>query len=78
MKEPHNYRKVGYSMFVVAAALAIIGIIGFLIGHNVLFGDSIQRAKTAQFNECKASGMAGEECAKYVKQLEEKERSSIP
>lgn len=78
MKEPHNYKKVGYSMVVVAAALAIIGIIGFFIGHDVLFGDSIQRAKTAQFKECQAKGMVGDECAKYAKQLEEMKRSSIP
>jgi len=78
MKEPHNYRKVGYSMIVVAASLAIIGLIALAIGHDVLFGDRIQRMKTEQFNECKANEMVGEDCEKYVKMLEEMERSPIP
>ncbi|MEX0657311.1 MAG: hypothetical protein WD154_07190 [Nitrosopumilaceae archaeon] len=78
MKDPHNYRKVGYSMIVVAASLAIIGLIGLAIGGDVLFGDRIQRMKTEQFNECQANGMVGEECEKYVKMLEEMERSPIP
>ncbi|MGQ0376472.1 MAG: hypothetical protein ACT4OW_03085 [Nitrososphaerota archaeon] len=78
MKEPHNYRKVGYSMIVVAASLAIIGLIGLAIGHDVLFGDRIQRMKTEQFNECNENGMVGKDCEKYAKMLEEMERSPIP
>jgi len=78
MKDPHNYRKVGYSMIAVAASLAIIGLLGLAIGEDVLFGDRIQRIKTEQFNECKANGMIGEECEKYAKQLEAMERSPIP
>jgi hypothetical protein len=34
--------------------------------------------KTEQFNECQANGMVGEDCEKYVKMLEEMERSPIP
>ena len=45
MKEPHNYRAVGYSMIVVAGSLALIGIITLAIGSDVLFADRIQRAE---------------------------------
>jgi Tfp pilus assembly protein PilX len=78
MKDPHNYKKVGYSMIVVAASLAIIGLIGLAIGHDVLFGDRIQRVKTEQFNECQANEMVGEDCEKYARMLDEMERSPIP
>jgi plastocyanin len=67
MENPHNYRKVGYSMILVAASLASIGIIHLAIGDNVLFGDEIQRDKTAFFEECKAIFYATEECQKFVK-----------
>ena len=78
MKDPHNYKKVGYSMIVVAASLAIIGLIGLAIGHDVLFGDRIQRVKTEKFNECQANEMVGEDCEKYARMLDEMERSPIP
>jgi len=67
MVNPHNYRKVGYSMILVAASLSIIGIIHLAIGDNVLFGDQIQRDKTAFFEECKAIFYATEECQKFDK-----------
>jgi plastocyanin len=67
MENPHNYRKVGYSMILVAASLASIGMIHLAIGDNVLFGDQMQRDKTAFFEECKAIFYATEECQKFVK-----------
>jgi len=65
-------------MIVVAASLAIIGLIGLAIGHDVLFGDRIQRMNTEKFNECQANGMVGEDCEKYARMLDEMERSPIP
>ena len=67
MEHPHNYRKVGYSMILVAGSLAAIGMIHLAIGENVLFGDEMQRDKTAFFEECKAIFYATEECQKFVK-----------
>ena len=67
MEDPHNYRKVGFSMILVAASLAAIGILHLSIGDNVLFGDQMQRDKTAFFDECKAIFYATEECQKFLK-----------
>ena len=67
MENPHNYRKVGYSMILVAASLSLIGIIHITIGENVLFGDEMQRDKTAFFEECKAIFYNSEECQKFDK-----------
>ena len=67
MENPHNYRKVGYSMILVAASLTAIGLIHLSIGENVLFGDQIQRDKTEFFEECKAIFYATEECQKFDK-----------
>ena len=67
MENPHHYRKVGYSMILVAASLTIIGLIHLSIGENVLFGDEMQRDKTAFFEECKAIFYATEECQKFDK-----------
>ena len=65
MKDPHNYRKVGYSMIVVSASLAAIALLGLAIGEDVLYGDNIQRAKTAEFQNCKEANFVGDECKKY-------------
>jgi len=65
MKEPHNHAKVGYSMIVVAASLAAIGLIALAIGSNVLFADNIQRNNTAHFNECKDNDFKTDGCEKY-------------
>ena len=67
MENPHNYRKVGYSMILVAASLTAIGLLHLAIGENVLYGDQIQRDKTAFFEECKAIFYATEECQKFDK-----------
>lgn len=63
--DPHNYRKVGYSMITVAASLTAIALIGLAIGEDVLYADKIQRGKTAHFEECKEAGFAGEGCQTY-------------
>jgi len=65
MAEPHNYRKVGYSMILVSASLTAIALIGLAIGEDVLFSDKIQRANTAHFDECKETGFAAENCKIY-------------
>ena len=67
MENPHHYRKVGYSMILVAASLTLIGLIHLAIGEDVLFGDQMQRDKTAFFEECKAIFYATEECQKFDK-----------
>ncbi len=69
MAEPHHHRTVGYSMIVVAASLALIGLLQLAIGENVLFGDDIQRAKTAEFEKCKETNFVGEECRKFDDRL---------
>ena len=42
MSDPHNYRKVGYSMIVVSSLVAI-ALVGLAIGADVLYADNIQR-----------------------------------
>ncbi len=41
MKEPHNYRKVGYSMIVISVSLTAIGLITWSIGSNYHFGTGL-------------------------------------
>src|SRR5713226_6646056 len=41
MKEPHNYRKVGYSMIVISVSLTIIGLVVWAIGNNYHFGSEL-------------------------------------
>jgi len=45
MKEPHHLQKVGIGMIMVAASLAMIGILQLTIGPDVLFG--VYHSKTA-------------------------------
>ena len=66
MKEPHNHAKVGYSMIVVSASLTAIALIALAIGADVLYGDNIQRAQTAHFEECKANDFVDESCQRYM------------
>ena len=72
MKEPHNYAKVGYSMIVVAASLAAIGLIALAIGNDVLFADNIQRDNTTHFNECKKNDFKTDGCEKYWDRINNK------
>ena len=67
MQNPHNYRKVGYSMILVAASLAAIGIVQLGIGEDVLFADSMQRDKTAFFEMCKAGNYVQDGCEMFIK-----------
>lgn len=52
-------------MILVAGSLSIIGVLGLAIGDNVLYGDNIQRAKTAQYEDCKENNFQPEECQRY-------------
>ena len=67
MQNPHHYRKVGWSMVLVAASLAAIGIVQVWIGPDVLYADDMQRDKTAFFEMCKAGNFLGEGCDMFVK-----------
>jgi len=66
MKEPHHHAKVGYSMIVVSASLTAIALIGLAIGSDVLYADTIQRTKIADFEECKTNDFVGDSCEKYM------------
>lgn len=67
--DPHNYRAVGWSMVVVAAGLAGIGLLALFIGDDVLYSDNFQRAKTAEFEHCKALNFEGTMCEKYADRI---------
>ncbi|TSA19245.1 MAG: hypothetical protein D4R72_00100 [Nitrosopumilales archaeon] len=41
MKEPHNYRKVGYSMIVISVSLVGIGLIVWAIGDNYHYSSDL-------------------------------------
>ena len=88
MQNPHHYRKVGWSMVLVAASLAVIGVLQLAIGPDVLFADDMQRDRTAFFEMCKAGNYHGEGCDVFQKPgntlyeiprmtLEETEQSSM-
>ncbi|MDD9813962.1 MAG: hypothetical protein OXU86_01820 [Thaumarchaeota archaeon] len=62
---PRHHAKVGYSMILVAASLAVIGVLHLSIGEEVLYADQIQRAQTANYESCAESGF-GEGCEKYM------------
>ena len=70
MKEPHHQRKVGYGMIMVAASLALIGIIQLWIGPDVLFGDTIQRQQINVFESCEANGFQAPECGKWLDEMQ--------
>ena len=70
MKEPHHQRKVGYGMIMVAASLALIGIIQLFIGPDVLFGDDIQRQQLELFDDCKANDFQDPQCAKWLDEMQ--------
>ena len=60
-----NNAQAGFAMIVVAASLAAVGLIGLMIGEDVLFSDDMQRANTAHFNECKENDFKLDGCEKY-------------
>jgi hypothetical protein len=47
MKEPHNYRKVGYSMIVVSVSLVAIGLMVWAIGNNYHFSSNLMAGQEA-------------------------------
>jgi len=69
MKESHNYAHVGYSMIVVSASLAAIGLIALFMADDVLFSDTMARDSTAQFNECKENDFKTDDCEKYLDRI---------
>ena len=66
MQNPHHYRKVGWSMVLVAASLAAIGLVQLWIGPDVLYADDMQRDKTAFFEMCKAGNYMQEGCDMFI------------
>ena len=70
MKEPHHQKKVGIGMIMVAASLAMIGILQVAIGPDVLFGDDIQRQQVQVFENCKADGFQEPQCAKWLDEMQ--------
>ncbi|MEK0347662.1 MAG: hypothetical protein QQN44_04975 [Nitrosopumilus sp.] len=65
MRKYGNNAQAGFAMIVVAASLAAVGILGLVIGDDVLFSDDMQRANTAHFNECKENDFKHDGCEKY-------------
>ena len=53
MKDPHNYRTVGWAMVAVAGSLAIIGLLVLAIGQDPYFSDKIMKQKQAEFEKMK-------------------------
>ena len=53
MKDPHNYRTVGWAMVAVAGSLAIIGLLVLGIGQDHYFSDKLLKHKQAEFKEMK-------------------------
>ena len=53
MKEPHNYRAVGWSMVAVAGSLAAIGLLFLALHGEPFFSDNIMNQKIKQFEESK-------------------------
>ena len=56
-------------MIMVAASLALIGILQLAIGPDVLFGDDIQRQQVTLFEDCKVNGFQDPECAKWLDEM---------
>ena len=69
MKESRNYAQVGYSMILVSASLAAIGIIALFTADNVLFADNMARDNTTHFNECKSNDFVADDCVKYRERI---------
>jgi len=59
-------------MIVVSASLAVIGLLALAIGDDVLFSDDMQRANTAEFNECKENDFKLDGCEKYWDRINSK------
>ncbi len=44
-KNPHNYRKVGFSLIVISVALVIIGLLVLFVGSNYHFSGDLMAAQ---------------------------------
>ena len=53
-------------MILVAGSLAAIAVVYLIMGPDVLYGDNIQRAKTAHFEECEKNGFVASDCKRYL------------
>lgn len=53
MKDPHNYRAVGWSMVAVAGSLAAIGLLLLVLHDDPFYSDNIMNEKIKQFEEMK-------------------------
>ena len=60
MKEPHNYRAVGWSMVVVAGSLAVIGLLSLFLAEDITFSDDIMKENQREFEERKKLEMKEE------------------
>ena len=70
MKEPHHQKKAGIGMIMVAASLALIGILQVSIGPDVLFADTIQRQQINLFEDCEANDFQEPQCAKWLDEVQ--------
>ena len=57
-------------MIMVAASLAMIGVLQLAIGPDVLFADDIQRQQVAVFDDCQANGFQEPQCAKWLDEMQ--------
>lgn len=51
MSDPHNYRKVGYSMIIVSASLVVIALLYLAIGEDVLYSDRVGKQKQFEYQQ---------------------------
>jgi len=70
MKDPHHRQKVGIGMIMVAASLAMIGMLQLFIGPDVLFSDNIQRQQVTVFEDCKVNDFQEPQCAKWLDEMQ--------
>ena len=60
MKEPHNYRTVGWSMVLVAGSLAAIVLLSLFLAEDITFSDDIMKENQREFEERKKLEMKEE------------------
>ena len=57
-------------MIMVAASLALIGMLQLFIGPDVLFADDIQRQQVELFEDCKVNDFQDPQCAKWLDEMQ--------
>ncbi|MFM8659426.1 MAG: hypothetical protein ACKOCQ_05770 [Candidatus Nitrosotenuis sp.] len=50
-KNPHNYRKVGFSMILVSASLVVIALLYLAVGDDVLYSDRVSKEKQYEYKQ---------------------------